>query len=148
MSDPYCYLKANRGTYGMAVMTIDEGSKILDINKKNRNKMTMLKGNTKNVEIIVQEGVPTIDKINDSVSEPLIYLVNGSVVGNIFRINNDRDNKINLNTSSMIFKDINNIEINEFNSSFNKLDIIKIYNFITKIAILAASIECGQLVNL
>ena len=139
---PYCYLKANKGTYGMAIMTANSGNQILQINKKERNKMSMIKGNVKNVQIIIQEGIPTADTIQDSICEPLIYLINGNVVGNLFRSNNYRDNKISLNSTGMIFGDLSEIKNNNLNIGLEKKeDVIKVYSLIAKLAALATSVE-------
>ena len=41
--DPYCYIKADNGTYGIAVWPVFSGTEVLEINKKERNKMSMLR---------------------------------------------------------------------------------------------------------
>ena len=56
---PYIYLKANRGTYGMGIMLLEKPDDIYQINKKDRNKMNMIKQNTQNNEILIQEGIET-----------------------------------------------------------------------------------------
>jgi glutamate--cysteine ligase len=139
--DPYCYVKADNGTYGMAIMTVKNAEEILLINKKQRNKMNMLKGNIANNQVIIQEGIPTIDNIEGSPLEPMIYLMNGIAFGNIFRTNNNRDNNISLNSTGMEFRNLDNIEQN-FNIGGNIENIFPIYNILARLSALAASYEC------
>jgi hypothetical protein len=101
----------------------------------------MLKGSIQNTKVMIQEGIITLDKIDQKIAEPLIYLINGKVIGNLFRINENRDEKISLNSEGMKFVDLENLEENQLNFSINKIEIVAIYNFIAKLAALAAAIE-------
>ncbi|MDA9231059.1 glutamate--cysteine ligase [Rickettsiales bacterium] len=139
--DPYCFIKADSGTYGMAIMTVKSADDILLINKKQRNKMNMLKGNIANNNVIIQEGIPTIDNINKSPLEPMIYIMNGVVFGNIFRVNSGRDQNISLNSTGMEFKNLDNLSIKELNIGGNINNILPIYNILGQLSALAASIE-------
>ncbi|MFT6076915.1 MAG: glutamate--cysteine ligase [Myxococcota bacterium] len=140
-SDPYCYVKADNGTYGMAVMTVKSGAEILEINKKNRNKMNSIKGSIKNTAAIIQEGVPTRDLVKNIISEPLIYLIGGKVSGNLFRANGNRDGNVSLNAAGMEFYDMNNIDDNDLDLGMKKEEIVKIYDVIARLSALAASQE-------
>jgi glutamate--cysteine ligase len=96
---PYCYIKADNGTYGMAVWAVHSAEDVLEINKKERNKMNMLKGATQTSKVMIQEGIITQDKINNSPCEPMIYMIKGEVAGYLFRSNQERDSYISLNAS-------------------------------------------------
>ena len=85
------------------------GAEVLEINKKERNKMNMLKGSIQTTQVMIQEGIKTLDKIDNKIAEPLIYLVDGHVIGNLFRVNENRDEKISLNAAGMSFCDLNNL---------------------------------------
>ena len=140
-SEPYCYIKADNGTYGMAIMTVKSGDEILDINKKDRNKMNVIKGSVQNTSAIIQEGVPTKDLIKNMIAEPMIYLVGGDVVGYLFRMNNERDVNISLNSSGMSFDDLNNLEDRDLNLGLKKADVVIIYSVLAKLSAISASIE-------
>ncbi|MFT6106502.1 MAG: glutamate--cysteine ligase [Rickettsiales bacterium] len=140
-SDPYCYVKADNGTYGMAVMTVKSGAEILEINKKNRNKMNSIKGSIQNTTAIIQEGVPTRDLVKNIIAEPLIYLIGGKVAGNLFRVNGNRDKKISLNAAGMEFYDINNVDENDLDLGLKKEEVTKVYEVIAKLSALASSQE-------
>lgn len=100
---PYAFIKADSGTYGMGIMTVQSSDELLDINKKTRNKMNVIKEGTQNTEVIIQEGIPTIDLVENSPAEAMIYLIDGVPVGGAYRVNNERDQLSNLNASGMRF---------------------------------------------
>jgi glutamate--cysteine ligase len=137
---PYCYVKADNGTYGMAIWSVNSPEEIISINKKERNKMNIIKGSTKNSKVIIQEGIPTTDKINDFPCEPLIYMINADIVENLFRANQNRDNKTSLNASGASFYNSYNIPLIN-NISENKEEYFLVYRFIARLSSLASSFE-------
>jgi glutamate--cysteine ligase len=131
---PYVYIKAERGTYGMGIMTATSGEEIHAINKKIRNKMDIIKEGVVNSEVIIQEGIKTINKINGHPAEPLSYLVNGEPVDCFFRTNALKNDVNNLNSKgSEITNDPTTMQ--------NESDKISAYNLIAKLASLAAAKE-------
>jgi glutamate--cysteine ligase len=101
--EPYVYVKADSGTYGMGIMTARSGEELLQLNKKTRNKMKTIKEGARNTEVIIQEGIPTIDRVKGAPAEPMIYLVAGEPVGGAYRTNPQRDALNNLNAAGVIF---------------------------------------------
>lgn len=101
--EPFVFIKADSGTYGMGIMTVKSGDELLELNKKTRNKMNVIKEGTQNTEVIIQEGIPTIDLIEGGFAEPMIYLLDGTPVGGAFRVNEERSATSNLNASGMRF---------------------------------------------
>ncbi len=144
---PYCYIKADNGTYGMAVWSVSNPQDVLEINKKERNKMNMLKGSTQTSKVMIQEGIITADKINNNPCEPMIYMVNGEVAQNLFRTNNSRDDHISLNASGATFYNLENLP-QENNFIDSKNNFIIVYELIAKMASLASTIELKFLKNL
>ncbi len=140
-SQPYCYVKSDNGTYGMAIMTVKSGSELLTMNKKDRNKMSNIKGSVQNTNVIIQEGITTQDLVKKTIAEPMIYLVGGEVVGNLFRVNNERDANINLNSAGMAFFALDNLDNEELEVGLNKTDIAKVYSVLARLSALAASRE-------
>jgi len=143
--EPYCYIKADNGTYGIAVWPVFSGEDVLTINKKERNKMSMLKGSVATHKVMVQEGIATSDKINGKIAEPMIYMMGGEVVGNLFRVNESRDEKISLNAAGANFFDLRNLDEKEITLGENKTNITEIYSLIARLAALAASHEYSQI---
>ncbi|MCH2037039.1 MAG: glutamate--cysteine ligase [Rickettsiales bacterium] len=101
---PYVFIKSNRGTYGMGIMTASSSDDIQEMGKKIRNKMNKIKGGTLNTEVIIQEGVPTIDQVGGNPAEHMLYMVAGKPVGCIYRINDQKDSFGNLNATGMHFQ--------------------------------------------
>jgi glutamate--cysteine ligase len=48
-------------------------------------------------EVIIQEGVPTYERINDAVAEPVVYMIDRYVVGGYYRVHAERGIDENLN---------------------------------------------------
>lgn len=101
--DPYVYVKADSGTYGMGIMTVSDSESLKEVNKKIRNKMGVIKEGVETTAVIVQEGVPTVDYVETHPAEPMLYLVNAHLVGGAYRVNDARDSKENLNAKGMYF---------------------------------------------
>jgi glutamate--cysteine ligase len=101
--EPYVFVKSDAGTYGMGIMTARSGDEVVEMNKKVRNKMNVIKEGTQSTEVIIQEGVPTIDMVEGFAAEPMMYLVDGYAVGGAYRVNRERDAEGNLNASGMYF---------------------------------------------
>lgn len=101
--EPYVYVKAESGTYGMGIMTVRAPEEILELNKKSRNKMQVIKEGARVSEVILQEGVPTIDTVDGKPAEPVVYMIDGVPVGGMYRVNKERDALGNLNAAGMEF---------------------------------------------
>ncbi len=140
--EPYVFIKADSGTYGMGIMTVRSGDEIYEMNKKNRNKMNVIKEGVQSTEVIIQEGVPTIDRVGDAIAEPMIYLMNGHAVGGAFRVNAERDQYGNLNAKGMHFAGM----CDEAEAGANAFHAVKdcdftVYGLVSRLATLAASRE-------
>lgn len=101
--DPFVIVKADAGTYGMGIMTVKDASEVRDLNRKQRNKMAVVKEGLPVSDVLVQEGVYTFERINDAVAEPVIYMVDHFVVGGFYRVHTGRREDENLNAPGMQF---------------------------------------------
>lgn len=79
--DPFVIIKADAGTYGMGIMKVKNGAEIRALNRKQRNKMAVVKGGQSVTKVLVQEGVYTFENLNAAVAEPVIYMIDHYVVG-------------------------------------------------------------------
>lgn len=129
--EPYIVIKSNYGTYGMGVMSIKSSSEILKLNKKFRQQMHVTKNNIINNEVIIQEGIKTIDILNNHSAEPMLYLVNHKIVSFLYRSHESKDEYSNLNSVGMKIS----------NHKLNYDEYYKCCEFIARIATLAASLE-------
>ena len=100
---PFVIVKADAGTYGMGIMTVKDGSEIRDLNRKQRNKMAVVKEGLSVSDVLVQEGVYTFESINEAVAEPVVYMVDHFVVGGFYRVHTGRGVDENLNAPGMHF---------------------------------------------
>ncbi|MBA4142612.1 MAG: glutamate--cysteine ligase [Nitrosospira sp.] len=101
--DPFVIVKADAGTYGMGIMTVKDGAQVRALNRKQRNKMAVVKEGLQVTEVMVQEGVYTFESIKDAVAEPVIYMIDRYVVGGFYRVHTGRGIDENLNAPGMEF---------------------------------------------
>lgn len=142
---PFVIVKADAGTYGMGIMTVKDASEVRDLNRKQRNKMAVVKEGMQVSDVLVQEGVYTFESINDAVAEPVVYMMDHFVVGGFYRVHTDRGMDENLNAPGMHFVPLAfetsctypNPECapNDIPNRFYS------YGVIARLALLAASIE-------
>jgi glutamate--cysteine ligase len=140
---PYAFIKANSGTYGMGIMTVKSPEEVLELNKKTRNKMNIIKEGTVSSEVLVQEGVPTIDTIGGKVAEPMMYVVGGKAVGCTYRVNEFRDALGNLNAAGMTFKSACEADM-ETEDKARITEGCPVLGLIGRMAALAANRECYE----
>ncbi len=100
---PYVVIKADAGTYGMGIMTVKDAAEIRNLNRKQRNKMAIIKEGQKVSDVILQEGVHTFESINGAVAEPVVYMIDHFVVGGFYRVHTGRGHDENLNSPGMSF---------------------------------------------
>jgi glutamate--cysteine ligase len=102
--DPFVIVKADAGTYGMGIMTVKDASEVRDLNRKQRNKMAVVKEGLQVSNVLIQEGVYTFESIEGAVAEPVIYMVDHFVVGGFYRVHTGRGVDENLNAPGMHFE--------------------------------------------
>jgi len=64
--EPFVIVKADAGTYGMGIMSVKSPDDIRDLNRKQRNKMAVVKEGLQVTQVMVQEGVYTFEAVNDA----------------------------------------------------------------------------------
>ena len=102
-NDPFVIVKADAGTYGMGIMTGKDASEITGLNRKQRNKMAVVKEGMAVSDVLIQEGVYTFEQINEAVAEPVVYMIDHYVVGGFYRVHTTRGVNENLNAPGMHF---------------------------------------------
>ena len=101
--EPFVIVKADAGTYGMGIMTVKDPSEVRGLNRKQRNKMAVVKEGLEVHEVLVQERVYSFETVNDSVAEPVVYMIDRFVVGGFYRIHASRGQDQSLNAPGMQF---------------------------------------------
>ena len=101
---PFVIVKADAGTYGMGIMTVYDAAEVKGLNRKQRNKMAVIKEGQPVTEVMIQEGVPTVEVVDAGPAEPVIYMIDRYVVGGFYRVNTQRGVDENLNAPGMRFE--------------------------------------------
>jgi glutamate--cysteine ligase len=68
-----------------------------------RKKMSVVKEGLQVTEVLIQEGVHTEETINNSVAEPVVYMIDHFVVGGFYRVHTNKEKDENLNSPGMHF---------------------------------------------
>jgi glutamate--cysteine ligase len=105
---PFLIVKADAGTYGMAVMTVRNIEELKSMNRKQRSRMSTTKGGQPVRRVIIQEGVYTFETFGteQAVAEPVIYLWGSCAVGGFYRVHQSRGVDENLNSPGMTFESL------------------------------------------
>lgn len=103
---PFLVVKADQGTYGMAVLMIKEPKELLTLNRKQRTRMSVTKGGASVTRVIIQEGVYSFETYGEekAVEEPVLYMIGRHVIGGFYRVHKNRGPDENLNAPGMNFR--------------------------------------------
>lgn len=151
--EPYVVVKADAGTYGMAVMSVKSPDELRDMNRKQRTRMAALKEGREVTGAIIQEGVYTSETWgpNKAPAEPVVYMIDHFVVGGFYRIHGNKESDGILNSPGMEFQPL------AFAHSCTTPDHAKAidaepnrfyaYGVVARLALLAAAREIAQQQN-
>ncbi|MES2482677.1 MAG: glutamate--cysteine ligase [Pseudomonadota bacterium] len=143
---PFAIVKADNGTYGMGIMTVRDVKDLEQINRRTRNKMSVIKDGQEVSEVIIQEGVLTNERIHDAVAEPVVYMMDRYVVGGFYRVHAERGVDENLNAPGASFVPLAFAESTRLPQPGSKPGAsapnrFYMYGVIGRLAMLAASYE-------
>jgi len=146
---PFVIVKADAGTYGMGIMTVRDASEVKDLNRKQRNKMSVIKEGLEVSDVIIQEGVHTFEQINEAVAEPVVYMMDRYVIGGFYRVHSGRGVDENLNAPGSHFVPLAfaqqhalpDLSAKPGTASPNRFYM---YGVVARLALLAASLELEQ----
>jgi len=142
--EPFVIVKADAGTYGMGIMTVKDPAEVKGLNRRQRNKMAVVKEGLLVHDVMVQEGIYTFESVGDAVAEPVVYMIDHFVVGGFYRVHTGRGSDENLNAPGMQFAPL---AFDEPCSSPDPDDPgcppnrFYAYGVIARLALLAAAIE-------
>lgn len=144
---PFLVIKADQGTYGMAVMMIDSPEQLLSLNRKQRSKMSRSKGGAEVSKVIIQEGVHSFETLGqeDAVAEPVLYTLGRHVIGGFYRIHKGRGPRENLNAPGMDFQPMPIAPRCHLTATQAGDQRLYIYGIIARLALLAAAKELAAL---
>lgn len=106
--EPFVVVKADSGTYGMGIMTVRTLDDVVNLNRKQRNKMAATKEGLSITRVLLQEGVYTSETWgeDEASAEPVVYMIDHFVVGGFYRVHGARARDENLNAPGMQFQSL------------------------------------------
>ena len=103
--EPVVFIKNDRGTYGLGIMTVRNGEELLELSNRKMKKLMYSKGGVDVENFLIQEGVPTVlENKQGAPVEPVVYLVDGQAASWFYRINSKKSDIDNLNSPSAQFE--------------------------------------------
>ncbi len=133
---------------GMGIMTVRD-IKDLDAwvhSTQSKNKSSKAQVANPAIDIIIQEGVQTNERVNSAVAEPVVYMMDRYVVGGFYRIHADRGIDENLNAPGasyvpLAFADSGRLPQPGEKPGASSPNRFYMYGVIARLAMLAASYE-------
>lgn len=145
---PFLVVKADAGTYGMAVMMVQDPEELHNLNRKERTRMASIKGGREVTQVIIQEGVHTFETWGkeQSCAEPVIYMLGKQVVGGFYRVHAGRGVNENLNAPGMHFEPLAFAKScdNPDEQAGSGVNHFYAYGVIARLALLAAARELAR----
>ncbi len=142
---PFVFVKSNSGTYGMGIMKVDSPEMILTMNRREKNKMAVVKNQLEVHDVIVQEGIPTRFQIDGVHAEPAIYLLGHELMGGFLRKNPMRGKGDNLNAKGMVFQ---KLCISDLKANVDRdLELELVYGTIARLSAAAMGMEFKNIVE-
>ncbi len=144
---PFVIIKADAGTYGMGIMTVHSADEVVELNRKQRTRMSASKGGQDVSKVIMQEGVYTFEtwEKEQAVAEPVVYMLDHYVVGGFYRVHTSRGANENLNAPGMHFEPLAFADTCNVPDSSKSPDAkpnrFYAYGVIARLALLAAARE-------
>jgi glutamate--cysteine ligase len=84
---PFVVIKADNRTSGNAILSVRD---MKDLEARLRKLGAGLEASPAPLELILQEGVLTNERVNDAVAEPVVYMMDRYVVGGFYRMHAER----------------------------------------------------------
>ena len=129
-------------------MTVKTPDDVRGLNRKQRNKMSVIKEGLEVTEVIIQEGVYTFESLNEAVAEPVVYMIDHYVVGGFYRVHTGRGMDENLNAPGMHFEPLAFELPCSLPDCAGQPDAMPnrfyAYGVVARLALLAAAIELEQ----
>jgi len=143
---PFVVIKADNGTDGMGIMTVRDMKELDDISLRTRHRMSVVQEGLPVTSVILQEGVPTYERVNGAVAEPVVYMIDRYVVGGFYRVHAERGVDENLNApgssfAPLAFADSHHLPRPGEKPGASAPNRFYMYGVIGRLAMLAASYE-------
>ena len=143
---PFVIVKPDAGTNGRGILTIRDANELKDLSPKQREKLAVMKDGVAVHDVIIQEGVPTVETVNDAVAEPVVYMIDRYVVGGFYRVHAEKGIDQNLNAPGsehvpLAFAQQHAVPDLKANPGTAAPNRFYVYGVVARLALLAASLE-------
>ncbi|MBL8313928.1 MAG: glutamate--cysteine ligase [Rubrivivax sp.] len=86
---PFVVVKADNAG-GTGILTVRDARELDDRERVTRGRAGLVRTGEALDEVIIQEGVPTFERIHDAVAEPVVVMIDRYVVGGFYRVHAER----------------------------------------------------------
>ncbi len=143
---PFIIVKADAGPAGSAIMTVRDAKEVADLCSNMRERIGAMAGAEQVREVLLQEGVPTYERINDAAAEPVVYMIDRYVVGGFYRTHAQRGPDESLNVPGCSYVPLAPAESGQFpklgaKQGASPPNRFYMYGVIARLAMVAASYE-------
>jgi glutamate--cysteine ligase len=137
---PFVVVKSDSGGSGTALITVRDAKDVDEAIRRAHGAEGPAGA------VIIQEGVPTYERMNDAVAEPVVYMIDRYVVGGFYRVHAERGIDENLNAPGSRFVPLAFAESNQLPRLGAKPGVsapnrFYMYGVIGRLAMLAAAYE-------
>lgn len=145
---PFVMVKADNGTDGLGIMTVRDAQELLTLSSADLRSMAQGKGagHLGERDLILQEGVGTIERVRNAPAEPVVYMMDRYVVGGFYRTHAKRGADESLNAPGAGFTPLAFVPGTQQPHSRNAdaataPNRFYLYGVVARLALLAASYE-------
>jgi glutamate--cysteine ligase len=146
---PFVVVKADAGNDALGPVTVRDAKDLADAYGRARARLAAATGGEPAAEpsqVIIQEGVPTYERVNDAVAEPVVTMIDRYVVGGYYRVHAERGVDENLNAPGaryvpLAFAGSHHLPRPGEKPGANAPNRFYMYGVIGRLAMLAASYE-------
>lgn len=143
---PFVLVKSDNEADGAGILTVRDPKDLADLSRRSRASMVDSAGEHPVQEVILQEGVPTYERVHEAVAEPVVYMIDRYVVGGFYRVNAERGIDENLNAPGASFVPLAFAEHNQLPKPGAKPGAsapnrFYMYGVVARLAMVAASYE-------
>ena len=147
---PFVVVKADGGNDGLGPVTVRDAKDLVPVIARARKRMGLSHDASATASaptaLIVQEGVPTYERVNDAVAEPVVYMIDRYVVGGFYRVHAELGNDESLNAPGasfvpLAFADSHHLPKRGEKPGVSAPNRFYMYGVLGRLAMLAASYE-------
>jgi len=142
----FAVVKADNGDGKVGILTLRDAKELADVAERCKARQTTGEAGPPVTALIVQEGVPTYERVNEAVAEPVVAMIDRYVVGGYYRVHAERGADENLNAPGASFVPLAFAESPQLPRPGTKPGVsapnrFYMYGVIGRLAMLAASYE-------